>query len=89
MKWRATWTRGYSAAALEATGAMVPIQESCDGESEDGALKALLSALHERGLIHNRQLVIVQTVDLDADDDIPSFHHVTYNVFSLVQPGGR
>jgi hypothetical protein len=74
-RWRATWTRGYSSAALERAGAMVPIEERGEGASPEDAIDALLRPLCVRGLMEPGDELVVQVLEM-GDDDVPDFWRV-------------
>lgn len=51
-RWRAIWVRRYSDDALnQRVGALLPIEETCEGESPEAAIDALLHPLCVRGVL--------------------------------------
>ena len=78
-RWRAVWTRGYSRDALVYAGAMMPIEETAEGESPEAAIDALLRPLCVSGELELGDELVVQVLEL-GDDDIPTFWTVRVEV---------
>lgn len=78
-RWRAIWTRGYSRDALVYTGAMVPLEETAEGESPEAAINALLRPLCVSGELELGDELVLQVLEL-GDDDIPTFWTVRVEV---------
>lgn len=74
-RWRATWTGGYSRAALICAGALVPIDETAEGATPEDAIDALLRSLCVHGDLGAGDTALVQVLEL-GDDDVPDFWRV-------------
>lgn len=72
-RWRAIWARRYSDDALnQRVGALLPIEETGEGESPEAAIDALLRPLCARGVLKVGDVFSLEVLEV-GEEDIPIY----------------